>query len=374
MSRPRVVVVGGAGVFGSRLVRGLAATVNAEILIAGRNAARAEAAVRETGASGAVVLDRLNAAPADIGALKANLIIDAAGPFQGANLSFARACIAAGVDYVDLADARDFVAAFPVLDAEAKATNVRAITGASSTPALTHAALDRLTEGWRRIDTIRAGISAGNRAPRGRSLIEAILSWTGAPVRVFEGSRWILRRGWSRTTLRGVPPLGRRRFAIAETPDLDLIEARFQPQDSAIFMAGLELGLLHRCMSLLGWLRGAGLVTTLRPLAGALQAAGSLFRRFGSDRGCMFVEASGRDADDKPVRAEWTLVAPPVVGPFTPTLPALALARRLLSGEAIAPGARACVGILSLDDLAADFARHRLVANIRIERQPRMAP
>jgi hypothetical protein len=368
VSAKRVVVVGGAGVFGSRLARGLVATTDAEVLIAGRDRARTEAAVRETGAKGAVVLNRLCASAAHIAALKADLIVDAAGPFQGADLSFARACIASCADYIDLADARDFVAAFPSLDNEAKVANVRAITGASSTPALTNAALDKLTAGWRRIDTIRAGISAGNRAPRGRSLIEAILSWTGAPVRVFEGGHWITRRGWSGLIKHAIPQIGRRRFSLAETPDLDLIPARFSPREDGVFMAGLELGVLHHSMSLISALRAARILRNPRPLAGALQHLASLFSAFGTDRGCMFVEVFGRDADGYPARAEWMLTAPPVEGPFTPTLPALALARKLLAGESIAAGARPCVGLLSLDDLAADFARHRLKTSFIAER------
>src|SRR5262245_33356573 len=132
MTRHRVIVMGGAGVFGSRLARGLIDTTDAEVLIAGRDLKRAEVAARDLGAAGAISLARTTATPAATAALKPRLVIDAAGPFQGANLAFARACIAAGVDYLDLADARDFVAAFPQLDAAARAANVRAFTGASS--------------------------------------------------------------------------------------------------------------------------------------------------------------------------------------------------------------------------------------------------
>src|ERR1700686_2412057 len=99
----------------------------------------------------------------------------AAGPFQGAGYRLARAAIAAGLHYVDLADARDFVAGFGALDAAARAAGVVALSGASSTPALSHAVLDRLTKGWRSIDTVDIAISPGNRsAPRGLSVIRAI--------------------------------------------------------------------------------------------------------------------------------------------------------------------------------------------------------
>lgn len=371
MSRPRILLVGGAGVFGSRLARGLADTVAADVLIAGRSLAKAQAAARKTNAFVAV-LDRNTATPEDIAALNVRLVIDAAGPFQGANLAFARTCIAAGVDYLDLADGRDFVAAFPSLDIEAKTKGVRAITGASSTPAITHAALDAMTAGWTRIDSIRAGISPGNRAPRGLSVIKAILSWVGAPVPVFENGAWRTRAGWSGTRKHLIPALGRRRFALAETPDLDLIPQRFAPCEDAIFSAGLELPLLHAGVGATGWLRHAGVVRDWRPIAGLLQKLAALTTPFGSDRGCMFVEALGRDVDDRPIRAEWTLVSPPVTGPFTPTLPALAMTRKLIGGAWIDPGARPCIGILTLQDLASDLARHALVTGIT--REPLTGP
>ena len=364
MARKRILLVGGAGVFGSRLARGLGNTVDADVLIAGRTLAKAEATARDVKARGAVVLDRNTATAADIRALSVDLAIDAAGPFQGADMSFARACIAAGVDYLDLADGRDFVAAFPELDNAARAAGVRAITGASSTPAITHAALDELTRGWTRIDTISAGISPGNRAPRGRSVVEAILSWTGSPVRVFENGAWRTRPGWSGTHKRRIGTLGKRRFALAETPDLDLLPRRYAPRMDAVFTAGLELGPLHRGLAALGWLKAIGFAQTYAPAAGTLHWLSSLLRPFGSDRGGMYVEALGRDKDGVPVQAVWTLVSPPVVGPFTPTLPALALVRRLLAGDAVTPGARACVGIVSLADLRGDFERIGLETGI----------
>src|SRR5207248_3844574 len=124
--------------------------------------------------------------PEALRAVKAFAVVDAAGPFQGATYRLARAAIAAGIHYLDLADARGFVAGFGALDAEARTAGIVALTGASSTPALSHAVLDRLTAGWRRIDHIEIAISPGNRAsPRGLAVIRSILSYAGRPVPVF---------------------------------------------------------------------------------------------------------------------------------------------------------------------------------------------
>ena len=48
------------------------------------------------------------------------VLINATGPYQRQDYRLARACIAAGVHYLDLADARDFVPGIAALDAEAR--------------------------------------------------------------------------------------------------------------------------------------------------------------------------------------------------------------------------------------------------------------
>jgi saccharopine dehydrogenase-like NADP-dependent oxidoreductase len=86
--------------------------------------------------------------PAILGRTGAFAAVEAAGPYQGGDYGLARAAIAAGPQDVDLADARDFVAGFgPAVDDAARAAGVVALTGASSTPALSNTALDTLTAG-----------------------------------------------------------------------------------------------------------------------------------------------------------------------------------------------------------------------------------
>lgn len=351
----RVLIVGGAGVFGRRLAQALAQTPGIEVVIGGRNAAKAHAAAAEAGAAAAVALDRTKCTAEQIRATGAGLVIDAAGPFQGADLAFARAVIASRAHYVDLADARDFVAAFPTLYAEARAAGVIAVTGASSTPALTHAIVDKVTAGWTRIDHIRAGISTTNRVPAGDSAMAAVLSWVGAPVRVFEGGAWRTRRGWGGTRRRAMGALGRRGFSLAETPDLDLLVSRYRPRDGAVFEAGLGLGASHRVVQTLACLRQAGWLRNPAALAPML---GWIARRLsfgGSKRSGMFVEVFGRNAQDGPARSTAHVTAYDGFGPYIPTIPALVMARKIARGDGPDAGAYACVGLLTLAELAAEL-------------------
>ncbi|HZT87085.1 MAG TPA: DUF4166 domain-containing protein [Stellaceae bacterium] len=371
-----VLVVGGAGAFGRRLVEGLVATTELRVLVAGRDLRRAEAvaAACDSRRVAALRLDAARATAEELRATGAFALVDAAGPFQGADYRLARAAIAAGMHYLDLADGRDFVAGFGALDAEARAAGVVALSGASSTPALSHAALDRLTAGWRRIDSVEIAVSPGNRnSPRGLSVLRAILSYAGKPVRVFEGGRWTTRPGWGMTVRRDMPGLGRRFLSLCETPDLDLVPRRFRPTVSAVFRAGLELPALHLGLWLASLPVRLRLLPSLVPFARPFRWLADRLRDLGSDRGGMTVTAAGIAADGEPVRAAWSLVAEAGDGPVIPTLPALAAIRALADGRLARPGASPCVGILDLDEIVREFAPYRITTAIEMS-HPALSP
>ena len=358
----RVLVVGAGGVFGARLVRGLRQTTPFTVITAGRRPAK-------TVAGEHVLLDTRTVTPAALAATGAFAVVDAAGPYQGADYRLARAAIAAGLHFVDLADARDYVAGFAALDAAAKRAGVVALTGASSTPALSNAALDELTAGWSAVEDVAIAISPGNRAPRGLSVMRSILSYAGRPVRVFTDGLWRTQPGWGMTVRRDMPGLGRRWLSLSETPDLDIVPQRFAVRRSAVFRAGLELSLLHWGLWLASLPVRAAWLGSLAPLARPFRAVAALFERFGTDRGGMIVEATGIDDAGRTVRGEWSLVAESGDGPFIPTLPVLAALRALAAGR-LAPGARVCAGVLSLREIEAEFAGRRINSRSAVTRPP----
>ncbi len=367
-----VIVFGGAGAFGRRFVHALARTGGYNIIIAGRDEARAASVVSELRAAwpgvaaGTATLDRTRVDATALAALKPFVTVDLAGPFQGADHRLPQAAINAGVHYIDIADGRDFVAGFATLKAAARAAGVVALTGCSSTPALSNAVLDMLTDGWRSVDTIEIAISPGNRAPRGLSVVEAILSWTGRPVRVFLDGRWQTRPGWGMLTRRPMGDHGSRWLSLCETPDLDIVPARFCVRCSAIFRAGLELPALHLGLWAASLSVRAGLLRSLRPLARPFRAIADLLGRFGSDRGFMVVEARGTAPDGACVRAVWTLMAEAGDGPNIPILPALAAIRALDAGL-FPPGAYPCVGVLPLAQIESEFAPFRIATSVATE-------
>jgi hypothetical protein len=307
----------------------------------------------------AIRLDTETVMANELLALGLRVVVDAAGPFQATRPRLARAAIAAGLPYLDLADARDFVGDFGALDGEARAAGIPALTGASSTPALSNAALDAITAGWRRVEAISVAIVPGNRAPRGLSVMRAILSYAGRPVRVFRDGAWERQAGWGLLSRLAIPGLGGRWASLCETPDLDILPVRFPQARSVVFRAGLELSILHLGLWLASLPVRWRLLPSLVPFAKPFLAMAGWLERVGTDRGGMVVEALGRDADDRPTRARWSLVAEAGDGPYVPTLPALAMIRRLIdpAAEPVPAGAGPCIGLLPLAAFEAEMRR-----------------
>lgn len=81
----------------------------------------------------------------------------------------------------------------------------------------------------------------------------------------------------------------------------------------------------------------------------------------------MRVQALGVDGQGRAVRAVWRLVAEPGEGPVTPSLPALAAIRAITAGR-VAPGARACVGVLPLEAITDEMKPHGLATEVVVRR------
>ena len=364
----RVLVIGGYGFFGRRLVERLSLQDGLHVIVAGRSAEPAAALV--TGLSstsaatlGGVALDAMSDDfPAWLDRLQVRAVVHASGPFQGQDYRVALACAAAGVHYVDLADGRDFVAGITAVDVAATAAGVCVLSGASSVPALSGAAVDALTRGWQRVDAVDIGISPGNRTERGLSTVRAVLSYCGRPIAHADGA---ILTGWLRTRARRYPaPVGWRLLSPCDVPDLALLPSRYPGRPVVRFRAGLELVALHlgtNAMALAGRL---GLVRDWGRHAEWLKRCSDRFMAFGTDAGAMHVTARGVDGQGQPARRTWTLVATDGDGPWVPTLAASALVRKLAAAELPPIGARPCVGVLTLDDFARETSGRRIAWRI----------
>ena len=151
----RIIILGGYGNFGARVARALASEPNIELIVAGRDLGSASRFVRTIGGAGAACeatgLDHTAYDfPANLHALRPNLVVHTSGPFQGQDYHVARVAIDAGAHHLDLADGRAFVAGIGVLDAAAREHGVVVASGASTVPAVSSAVVDSMLRPWPR--------------------------------------------------------------------------------------------------------------------------------------------------------------------------------------------------------------------------------
>jgi hypothetical protein len=357
----RVLVLGGYGAFGGLAAERLARVAGIEVIVAGRRAEQAQACAARLAAGACakvsgIGLDAAGVSSAVLGEIRPAVLINATGPYQGQDYRLARSCIAAGVHYVDLADARAFVAGIPALDAEAQRAGVLVVSGASTVPAVSAAVLDAYAPQFSSLAKVDVVIAPGNSFDPGLATTRSILGSLGRPLGASGKAAGGRSYGWQGLERRRLPGLGARFVGLCETPDLDLFPRRYPGLRDVKVYAALEVGAFHLGLWGLSWLARGGLVRRPERLAGPLLGIKRRLGFLGSDRGGMVVTLEGRDADGGRKRIVWHLVAGSGHGPYIPPTPAVLLAKRLLSGGLTARGAMPCVGLFTLEEFLAEIA------------------
>lgn len=351
----RVLVLGGYGNFGSYVCRALAGDDRIGLFVAGRDRAKAERF-----AAGLAAANPVEAAVVDIGdpaeamaGCRPDLVIHTVGPFQSQDYRVARAAIACGASYCDLADARGFVAGIGALDGPAREAGVAVIAGASSVPCLTAAYLDAAAAEFAAIERVDYGISAAQQTNRGLGTASAILSYVGRPFTMLRDGAMRRVFGWQGLHSEVYPGLGRRWFGYCDIPDLELFPARYQTLKSMRFCAGHEISLLHFGTWLLSWMVRLRVLPRLDRWSGLLLRASFLFDRWGSGRSGFHMYIEGRGKDGAALTRRHWMIARQGHGPNIPCMPAILIARKFAAGDAIAPGARPCLDLIALDEYLA---------------------
>ncbi|MEQ1490057.1 MAG: saccharopine dehydrogenase NADP-binding domain-containing protein, partial [Terricaulis sp.] len=162
----KLLIVGGYGTFGGRIVELLEGEAALSLIVAGRSLSSAKAYCASRGQTAATLMaarfDRDGDLAAQLDFLGPDIVIDASGPFQAYGAGAYRlvdACIAARIHYLDLADGSAFVEGVAAYDAAAREAGVYVLSGVSSFPVLTAAVVRKLAAPLARIDEISGGIA-----------------------------------------------------------------------------------------------------------------------------------------------------------------------------------------------------------------------
>jgi len=358
-----VLVIGGYGEFGGRLSELLLRDGHG-VIVAGRQLEKATQFCQQYGGE-ALQLD-INTDLDKIAPLDVDVVVDAAGPFQsydsGSTISgsehryrVALSAIECGARYLDLSDDGEFAKGISTLDAVAKERGRFALSGASSTPALSGAAVTAMAEQFSAIEKIETSIMPGSRAPQGYSVMQAILAQIGNPVPFWRNNEWIDCTGWSEPSIKSTSDKVTRSANLITAADVVLFPTHFKA-NSVLFRAGLAVPIMHKSLQWLGALRKREWLPVLTRFVKPLRWLAYIITPFGNDHGGMLVEVVGEptkptDSDNARLQqSSWILNAKPGEGPYVPTIAVRSILQHI---DTIKPGARACINELPLNQLIA---------------------
>lgn len=379
-SELRILIVGGYGIFGGRLVELLETDVRLTLLVAGRSLASArkycEGRLNAAAKLVPTFFDRTSDDATQLAALHATVVVDASGPFQAYGRNGYRLiekCIECGVNYLDLADGSDFVAGIVKFDAAARAAGVYVLSGVSSFPVLTAAVVRQLSVGMQTIESIRGGIAPSPYAGVGLNVIRAIASYSGQRTPLKRNGRSAIgypftESKWFVIAVPGRIPLKSKRFSLVDVPDLRAL-AELWPRATDVWIgAGPVPVPLHWALTGFAWLVRIHLLPNLSWMAGAMHFVTN-HMRWGEHRGGMFVEVSGQSANGEGVAREWHLLAEGDDGPLIPCMAVEAVIRKALAGDSPPAGARTAISEVDLSDYEVLFAQRTIFTGVR-ERVP----
>lgn len=376
-----VLIISGYGRFGGRLVVLLENDERLRLIVAGRSEGKAKAFCESRGKVNAELtaaeFDRNGDIGSQLAALSPDLVVDASGPFQAYGerpYAVVEACIARKIHYLDLADGREFASGISVLDGAARDAGIFALSGVSSFPVLTAAAVRELSAGWRSVESIRAGIAPSPYAGVGENVIRAIAGYSGQKTEIKSGERTVTAYPLTeqmRFTIAppGYVPLRRNLFSLVDVPDLGVLRELWPSAETVWVGAGPVPEILHRALAACAWLVRLKLIRSLSSLAPLMHFATNNFR-WGEHRGGMFVEVQGEDASGAKTVRSWHMIAEGDDGPLIPSMAAASIIGKMLDGKPPAIGARASVSDLELEDYAVQFAGREIVTGIREAAEP----
>jgi len=337
----RVLVLSGGSPLGARICRALAEDARFEVTVTDAREEQARRLLQELPQQQrhrAAALDP--AAPAlaqRLAGLGLRLLIDPRRTAAPSDYRVAEACLAAGADYLDLAEDRAFVSGIARLDPRARAANRLLVSGAGALPGLSSAVVDAYRDRFARLDGIRIGVYPAPDDPPG--------NW-GRPIQRLENGRWRSTYAWRDLHRFRYPNAPPRWFGGRDAADLELFPERYPGVRTVTCHAGLDLARL------------------LAPLTRVLPPAGRPAPRDGRAPWVgMHVELSGLGHNGERKRLTWYLSADGDAGADIVCAPALIVARKLAAGTLRERGATPCLGLFRLEEFA-DSAR---LPQVRLE-------
>jgi hypothetical protein len=323
LTEPRVLIVGGTGHFGQLLAQDLKRYADCEVVLTSRYPVKSPRFPT-------VVANLHDVTSVEQALRGAAVAICAAGPFQTLPTTLAELCMSRRIHYIDLADDRGFVSKVRSLAARHDQLSSAVCTAWSTVSALSSLLARIASNGLTEVQSVYIHMAPGNRLPRRKATIAALMSSIGQPLHIFRNGQWHAVSGWSEPRDFPFPaPIGTQRGYLIDVPDHQLLPSVLSAR-TVEFRVGSELGILNHTMRVLAWAVKKHIVRGWFCWSGLFQRAEALFGFFGHNWGAVGAEIAGR-REGKRIARRVSIVAE-TGGQRLAVMPASIMTSMLLAG------------------------------------------
>jgi len=207
----KIVALGGAGVMGTELLRQIIKRSDAEIVVADASAKALKRSVAEFGTRISATEINVNDHDALVKLLKgASVAVNTLGPFYKFGNRIVKACIDAGVNFLDIDDDFDATKDCLELNEAAKSAGIMAIIGCGASPGITNIIAKHAADKLDKVDDIRIYWAQSGIDPTGPG---AMLHWfhiTAEQIPIYRDGKWVDVKGFTEPeVVEFLPPIGR---------------------------------------------------------------------------------------------------------------------------------------------------------------------
>lgn len=219
---PRVLILGGCGRIGAAVALDLLHHTHAELCLASRNpqfpdllasyADRIKLLHLDLSDQAAVEQAIALSAGRDVsaGAEDYDLVVHCAGPFRQRDLGVLRACIAAGVNYLDVSDSPDYVRGALALKDEAIAAGITAIVSTGVFPGLSNSMARLAAEQFDSLDSLQLNYVVAGSGGAGKTVMRTTFLELQTPFPAWIDGQWQEILPYSdREQVEFLPPYGK---------------------------------------------------------------------------------------------------------------------------------------------------------------------
>jgi hypothetical protein len=329
LTQRRVLIVGGTGHFGQLLAEDLTRHADCQIVLTSTYPVKSPRFPT-------VVANLHDVTSVEQALRGAAVAICAAGPFQTLPTTLAELCMSRGIHYIDLADDRGFVCKVRSLAAQHNQLPSAVCTAWSTVSALSSLLARIASNDLTEVESVYIHMAPGNRLPRRKATIAALLSSVGQPLHIFRNGQWHTLCGWSEPRDFLFPaPIGAQRGYLIDVPDHELLPSVLAAR-TVEFRVGSELGMLNNTMRVFAWAVKKHVVRGWFSWSSLFQRAEALFGFFGHEWGAVGAEIAG-SREGKRIARRVSIVAE-TAGQRLAVMPASIMTSMLLAGASTLRG------------------------------------